>query len=108
MCLYIHMCIHICTYVCVYIHIHIYIYSYHPLKDLCFFTLCCAFPAWQSTNDVRPVRLLTYTYMLPPKKTPIDSCNFHLSAAAAAATTTTAPTTAIKMVTPNPGPTSTM
>ena len=85
---------------------YIYIYATPPkiYAFLLFDVLCRLRP---STNDVRPVRLLTYTYMLPPS-TPIDSCNSHLSAAAAVATTTTTPTTSIKMVTPNPGPTSTM
>ena len=79
-------------------YIYIYIcYPPPPSKIYVFLLFAVLFRLRQS----RPVRLLTYTYMLPPLK-PIDSCSFHLSAAAAAATTTTAPTTAIKMVTPNP------
>ena len=93
-------------YVYVYIYIYIYLcYPQPPSKIYAFCSLLCFSGSVYHASDL--VRLLTHTYMLPPQ-TPIDSCNFHLSAAAAAATTTTAPTTAIKMVTPNPGPTSTM
>ena len=81
------------------LHTHIlYIYTTSPLKDLCFFTLCCAFYGLDSLPTMSDlVRLLTYTYILTPqtKNIPIDSCNFHASAVAAAATITTAPTTAM-------------
>ena len=76
-----------------------------PLTDLCFLLFAVLFRL--SLPRVRP-RATADAYIYASPQTPIDSCNFHLSAAAAAATTTTAPTTAIKMVTPNPGPTSTM
>ena len=85
-----------------YIYIYIYIYASPPSK-----IYAVLFRLRQSTNDVR-LRATAGVYIYASPQTPIDSCNFHLSAAAAAATTTTAPTTAIKMVTPNPGPTSTM